>query len=142
MPVTNSLRLRGEDFAGARDCAAGESHHQWAFSAAKRQAGARAEATGRRRLRRGELWRSEQNHPSLASCVAPPRKPRRWRLGEKPGRERKRGSREGRENEAGAEGARDSVAGGEKKQVRLLLSCTPGVNALFSVTPVNKGGVA
>lgn len=64
MPVTNSLRLRGEDFAGARDCAARESHHQWAFSAAKRQAGARAEATGRRRLRRGELWRSEQNHPS------------------------------------------------------------------------------
>lgn len=31
------------------------------------------------------------------------------------------------------------MAGGEGKQVRLLLSCTPGVNALFSATPVNKG---
>lgn len=46
VPTTDSPRLRGEVFAGARDCAAGESHHQWAFSAAKRQAGARARLLG------------------------------------------------------------------------------------------------
>lgn len=116
---------------GAREAPPATLNHQRAFSAAKRQAGAwlsNREAPAEA----GRTLRSEQNHPLLASRVAPLRKPAAAAATGLKEDERKKGRkwRGKKKNEASAGGARERAADGGARRI-WLLSRTPGVNPLL-----------